>query len=60
MAVLTDEQRRAAWAEMMRLGGASIIVPQYVAASTAPVLSLPGVQDITATSARPKVTLTYA
>ena len=40
--------------------GASIIVPQYAATSSAPVLSLPGVQDITATSARPKVTLTYA
>ena len=39
--------------------GSSIIVPQY-AASTAPVLSLPGVQDITATSARPKVTLTFS
>ena len=24
MAVLTDDQRRAAWAEMMRLGGVSI------------------------------------
>jgi len=40
--------------------GAPIIVPQYAVASTAPVLSLPGVQDITATSARPKVTLTFS
>jgi hypothetical protein len=40
--------------------GGSIIVPQYAAASSAPVLSLPGVQSITATSAVPKVTLTFA
>lgn len=40
--------------------GGGIIVPQYASASMAPVLSLPGVQDITATSARPKVTLTYS
>lgn len=39
--------------------GAPIIVPQYAAASNAPVLSLPGVQSITATSAVPKVTLTF-
>lgn len=37
--------------------GAPIIVPQYE--SLGPVLSLPGVQDITATSARPKVTITF-
>jgi hypothetical protein len=37
--------------------GAPIIVPQYTS-SNAPVLSLPGVQSITATSAVPKVTLT--
>lgn len=40
--------------------GSRIIVPQYAAASSAPVLSLPGVQSITATSAVPKVTLTFA
>lgn len=39
--------------------GGSIITPHY-ATSTAPTLSLPGVQDITATTARPKVTLTFA
>jgi hypothetical protein len=40
--------------------GASIIVPQYAATYTGPTLSLPGVQSITATSAVPKVTLTFA
>jgi hypothetical protein len=41
--------------------GGSIIVPHAsAAASNAPVLSLAGVQDITATSARPKVTLAFA
>lgn len=39
--------------------GARIIVPEYSLA-TGPVLSLPGVQSITATSAVPKVTLTFA
>lgn len=38
--------------------GAPIIVPQY-ATAVGPVLSLPGVTDITATSVRPKVTLTF-
>jgi len=40
--------------------GAQIMLPQSAAAAVGPVLSLPGVQDITATSARPKVTLTYS
>lgn len=38
--------------------GAQIIVPEY-ATVVAPVLSLPGVQNITASSATPKVTLTF-
>lgn len=38
--------------------GASIFVPQR--GIVGPTLSLPGVQDITSTTARPKVTLTYA
>jgi hypothetical protein len=38
--------------------GGSSLVPQFFT-SLAPILSLPGVQDITATGARPKVTLTY-
>lgn len=38
--------------------GAPIIVPEY-ATVVAPVLSLPGVQNITASSATPKVTLTF-
>lgn len=40
--------------------GGSIIVPQAGAASNAPVLSLPGVQSVTATTAVPKVTLAFA
>lgn len=38
--------------------GSPIIVPQY-STSYGPVLSLPGVQSITATGATPKVTLTF-
>lgn len=39
--------------------GAPILVFNQPVLSIAPTLSLPGVQDITATSARPKVTLTW-